>query len=215
MNTPVISIRNVIVQLVRGPLYQEDSDLWSRLLRDQDKVKLHFHMMGLDLVLDEDAGYAFLRNESGGDEDEDEETESEAESSLPRLMRRNALSFLPTVLLLELRERLLRHDQSADGTDHLYLDFQEIREFMQLYCDETGNEKKIEAKVRAAIARLSELSVLRSVTNRSDVIYRVEPILRAKLPVDQIEAIRDRLKAQLGRDDVADENQEQEEITEE
>lgn len=198
MNPSTITLRHVIVQLVRGPLYQEDSELWARLLRDLHHVEAHFHMMGLDLVLDEDAGYAFLRNESTDEEEEDSET-TEGVAPLPRLMRRTPLSFLPTVLLTELRERLLRHDQSTDGSDHLYLEFQDILEFMRPYCQETGNEQKIEKKVKAAVTRLAELSALRQVPNRNEVIYRVEPILRAKLPVDQIEAIRDRLKAQLGQ----------------
>lgn len=194
MNAPTISNRHVIVHLVRGPLYQEENQLWARLLREERVVRSHFHMMGLELVIDEDAGYAFLRNEQG-DESEPVDEDSATEAPLPSLMRRTPLSHLPTVMLLELRERLLRHDQAADGTDHLYLDFKEILEFMQPYCDETGNEKKVEGRIRSAISRLTELSVLRQVNNRSDVIYRVEPILRAKLPIDQIESIRDRLKS--------------------
>lgn len=201
MNPPVFTIRHVIVQLLRGPLYQEETELWARLLRELREVEAHFHRMGLDLVLDEDAGYAFLRNESSAEEEEEDAPAADGrEAALPRLMRRTPLSFLPTVLLTELRERLLWHDQSTDGTDHLYLEFREILDFMRAYCGETGNEQKVERKVRGAVTRLSELAVLRQVPNRNEVIYRVEPILRAKLPVDQIEAIRNRLKAHLGQE---------------
>jgi hypothetical protein len=202
MNPSTITLRHVIVQLIRGPLYQEETELWKRLLSNLQDVEAHFHMMGLELVLDEDAGYAFLRNESGDEEEEDAET-SEGIAPLPRLMRRTPLAFLPTVLLTELRERLLRHDQSTDGSDHLYLEFKDILEMMRPYCQETGNEQKIEKKVKAAVSRLADLSALRLVANRNEVIYRVEPILRAKLPIDQIEAIRDRLKAQLGQENTS------------
>jgi len=205
MSQAIYSLRHVLVQLVKGALYQEDAALWSLLLRERHRVESHFHLMGLDLVIDEDAGYAFLRNEGGEDEDEGREVEGEA--ALPRLMRRNPLSFLPTVLLVELRERLLRHDQSADGTDHLFLEFREILEFMAPYCGDTGNEKKVEKKVSAAISRLLDLSVLRQIPNRSEVIYRVEPILRAKLPVEQIEEIRERFKAHLDKDEEPEESE--------
>ena len=80
---------------------------------------------------------------------------------------------------------------------------------MRIYCGETGNEKKVETKISSAVKRLSDLSVLRQVPNRSEVIYRVEPILRAKLPVDQIEAIRERLKGQLGREENTDDEDEE------
>lgn len=201
MNTPGISIRHVIVQLIRGPIYQMDTDLWLRLMRDYHQVETHFHLMGLALVVDEDSGYAFLRNESGSEDEETEMIQAE-EAPLPRLMRRNPLSFLPTILLTELRERLLRHDQSNDGNEFLYLEFKHILEFMTPYCGETGNEKKIEKKVSSAVSKLIELSILRQVQNRSEAIYRVEPILRAKLPVDQIEAIRDRIKDYLGQENL-------------
>ena len=201
MNPSVITIRHVIVQLVRGPIYQEETESWTRLLRDRQQVESHFQLMGLDLVVDEDAGYAFLRNEDSNEEELPEGHEGEA--PLPRLMRRTPLSFLPTVLLTELRERLLRHDQSTDGTDYLYLEFKDILEFMRPYCGESGNEQKIEKKIKAAVSRLLELSALRYVSNRNEVIYRVEPILRAKLPVDQIEAIRNRLKAHLEQEDAS------------
>lgn len=208
--SPLITIRHVIVQLIRGPIYQEDTSIWTRLIRDYSEVDSHFQRMGLKLVLDEEAGYAFLKNETESEDDDGDASLNEA--PLPKLMRRNPLSFLPTVLMTELRERLLRHDQSTDGTDHLYLEFPEILEFMRPYCGEIGNEQKTEKKVRTAVSKLSELSVLRQVPNRSEVIYRVEPILRAKLPVDQIEGIRDRLKAHLGlHDEPASEESEESE----
>ncbi len=207
------TLRHVLVRLVSGPVYQEETDLWHRLLLERDEAARHYHRMGLDLVVDEDAGYAFLR-QGGGDETEDEAGDetppasagptASGEAPLPRLLRRTPLGFLQTVLLVELRERLLRHDQSADGSEHLYLEAAAISAFLAPYCGEGGNEQKVDRQVQAAIRRLTDLGILRAVANRGATIYRVEPILRAKLPVDRIEEIRKRLLAHAGASGEAD-----------
>jgi hypothetical protein len=50
---------------------------------------------------------------------------------------------------------------------------------------------------------------LRKLKNRTDDIYRVEPILRAKLPVEQIREIRNRLRAGLQEGDEIEQTEEE------
>lgn len=218
MNANLITLRHVLVRLISQPVYHEDKDLWTRLLRERTAVEQYFQQIGLELVLDEEGGYAFLRQGDDNDADDAESDDADptaADSApdghaapLPRLLRRSPLGFLPTVLMLELRERMLRHDESADGSVHLYLDAAAITDFMAPYCGEGGNEQKTERQIQAAIRRLMDLAVLRQMPNRGDTIYRVEPILRAKLPIDKIEEIRARLRNHI-RDGETDTTEEQ------
>lgn len=191
--TSRLTLRHVIVRLVAGPLYQEETDLWYRLRTEADAVCAHYRQMGLDVVIDEEAGYAFLRQV---DERDDGESEN-GEAPLPRLLRRTPLSYHQTLLMVLLRERLLQHDQSVDGESFLFYDTKQLLELLRPYFPESSNEKKVEERMARAISRLVELGVLRKLKNRSEDIFRVEPILRAKLPVEEIKEIRDRLKATL------------------
>ncbi len=190
-----ITARHVIVRLIGGPLYHSDTDLWRILRTETATVRDHFHRMGLEVAMDEEAGYAFLRQTE--ETEEAAETENN-EAPLPRLMRRTPLSYHQTLLLVLLRERLLQHDQSADGEEYLHLDHDQLLDLQRPYFPDAANEKKTEDRMGRTISRLVDLGVLRRLKNRSEDIYRVEPILRAKLPVERIREIRDRLSAHLG-----------------
>jgi hypothetical protein len=200
------TLRHVITRLVSGPLYQEETDLWFRLRTEAEAVRGHYHQMGLDVVIDEEGGFAFLRQAVEGDETDEGEN---GQAPLPRLLRRTPLSYHQTLLAVLLRERLLQHDQSGDGEAYLYFELKEIIDLLRPYFPDSSNEKKIEERMARTIARLVELGILRKLKNRTDDIYRVEPILRAKLPVEQIREIRNRLRAGLQEGDEIEQTEEE------
>jgi hypothetical protein len=204
---PRISLRHVVARLVAGPLYQEETDLWNRLLIEEENVRAHYRTMGLEVVVDPESGYAFLKQEEGADADGGDWQES-GEAPLPRLLRRTPLSYHQTLLLVLLRERLLQHEQSPDSEAFLYLDDEALMDLLRPYYGETHNEKKLNERAARVITRLVELGILRKLKNRSDSIYRVEPIIKAKLPAEQIKEVRDRLAgidAELNEEETEDE----------
>jgi hypothetical protein len=193
-----ITIRHVIAHLVAGPLYQEETELWNLLRIEEAHVRAHYAAMGIALVIDEEAGYAYLCQP---DETSDENSD---EAPMPRLLRRTPLGYHQSVLMLLLRERLFQHDQAPDGEVHLYLNAREIADMLRPFYADTTDEKKVDGGIQRAISRLEELGVLRRLPNRSDVIFRVEPILRTKLPATEIKALRDRLTASLSENTAED-----------
>src|SRR5277367_3011187 len=73
----------LVIALLKGVIYHESEEhLWNPLLKLQARVRDHIAVMGLELMLDEAEGYAFLRSR---DEGEDE--------TIPRLVARRPLSF--------------------------------------------------------------------------------------------------------------------------
>lgn len=189
---PRISLRHVIARLVTGPLYQDETELWNRLLTEEADVRAHYRNMGLDVVIDPDSGFAFLKQEETAPA-EDGDWQESTEAAMPRLLRRTPLSYHQTLLLILLRERLLQHEQSPDSEVYLYLDDDDLTDLLRPYFAETHNEKKLDDRVARVIGRLVDIGVLRKLKNRSEAIYRVEPILKAKLPAEQIKEVRDRL----------------------
>ena len=77
----------LLVVLLKGVVYR-DSDLqrWGQLLNLQARVRDYVAVIGLELILDEAEGFAFLRSRSA-------ETIEENGDSIPRLMARRQLSF--------------------------------------------------------------------------------------------------------------------------
>ena len=81
----------VLVALFRGVLYRDvNEEAWQYLLDLRPHVNEHSRLFGLDLVVDDAEGYAFLRHHSPG----------EGEPELPRLVRRSQLSFPVSLLLV-------------------------------------------------------------------------------------------------------------------
>jgi hypothetical protein len=178
--------------LATGPIYEGDSDYWRTLKGDFERIRAYFAEMGLTLVIDELGGYAYLRQAA---KDAEEGWTDDGFAPLPRILRRTPLSYHQTIFLVLLRERLLRHEQSTETDSPLYLDLTEITEMLRPYYPELNNEKKLYDAVLAIVRRFDALNLLASMKNRSEPIYRVEPIIKAKLPPELIEEIRQRLGA--------------------
>ena len=105
--------RRALLELVRGPYMScERSPLnWAALRADEAAIRSRLNDLYLELVLDADAEFAFVRAATGGD------------GSWPRAVRTKSLTFLDTVMLLTLRQLLIADEGSARviiGQDELY-----------------------------------------------------------------------------------------------
>ena len=99
-----------VVPLLKGVIYKEtDAGLWNALYSLQARVRDYVSVLGLELVLDEAEGYAFLRSRPElGDGVDDP-----AAARLPRLIVRRPLSFPVSLLLALLRKKLAELDRKS------------------------------------------------------------------------------------------------------
>ena len=190
---PAITYRHVIVRLLNGPIYQEDLDLWSRLGAEWDRIKSHFFDMGLEVARDDAAGYAFVR-QTEESEEELEDWEDVASAPLPRVLRRTRLSYHQTIFMVILREELMRFEQEQEEGDHLYRSAQDLREIMIPYYPEMHDEKKVHRQISGMITKFEEWGILKKVRDKDDGLYRVERIIKAKLPPDKLTEVRDQIR---------------------
>src|SRR5438445_13170038 len=92
---PAADLSVQLITLLKGVIYREgDERLWGALLNLQARVRDYMAVLGLDLVLDEAEGHAFLKSRT-------EPMADETTPPLPRLIARRPLSF-PVSLLLAL-----------------------------------------------------------------------------------------------------------------
>ena len=163
----------VIVPLLKGVLYQEgDAGQWDALLQLQARVRDYVTVMGLDLVLDEAEGYAFLRSRPNLDGD--------PENSLPRLVARRPLSFPVSLLLALLRKKLAEFD--AGGTDtRLVVAREEVAEMIRVFLPDGSNEAKLVDQVDTHLNKIVELGFLRRLKPQTGqpAMFEVRRILKA------------------------------------
>lgn len=144
----------LVIHLLKGVLYREsDGLLWSGLLELQPRVRDYMAVMGLELVLDEAEGYAFLRSRP-------DDGEEEGAARLPRLVARRPLSFPVSLLLALLRKKLAEFDASG-GETRLVLSREELVEMVRVFLPESSNEARLIDQIESHLNKIVDLGFLR------------------------------------------------------
>jgi hypothetical protein len=147
----------LIVSLLKGVIYQEaDGGLWNALYSLQARVRDYVAVLGLELVVDEAEGYAFLRSR----QQLIEGAEDSANAKLPRLIARRPLSFPVSLLLALLRKKLAEFD-AGGGDTRLVLSRDQIVEMIRVFLPEGSNEAKLMDQIEVHLNKIVELGFLR------------------------------------------------------
>ena len=189
----------LVIPLLKGVIYQEgDAGLWNLLLNLQARVRDYVAVLGLQLVLDEAEGYAFLRSRAEPDDD--------PAARLPRLVARRPLSFPVSLLLALLRKKLAEFDASG-GDTRLVLTRDEIVELIRVFLPESSNEARLIDQMETHLNKIVELGFLRRLKASAGTLvgqaatYEVRRILKAFVDAQWLADFDARLaayQAQLG-----------------
>ncbi|HIJ96918.1 MAG TPA: DUF4194 domain-containing protein [Desulfuromonadales bacterium] len=188
--TPQYDLSALVVPLLKGVIYQEtDAGLWNGLLSLQPRVRDYVAVLGLELVLDEAEGYAFLRSCT--------ETENNDAPKLPRLVARRPLSFPVSLLLALLRKKLAEFDASG-GDARLILSRDDIVELVRVFLPESSNEAKLIDQIESHLSKIVELGFLRRLKATSAhqmTTFEVRRILKAFVDAQWLAEFDTRLAA--------------------
>ncbi|MEW6279989.1 MAG: DUF4194 domain-containing protein [Candidatus Eremiobacterota bacterium] len=180
----------VVVPLMKGVIYQEsDPALWQGLMNLRGAVSDYVKVMGLELILDEAEGYAFLRSQPQEDAD------------TPRLIARRQLSYSVSLLLALLRRKLAELD-AAGGSTRLILSREEICDMVRLFLPEGSNEARRVDRVDSDLTRIAELGFVRRLKGQEHMI-EVRRILKAFVDAQWLSDFEQRLQAYRAHAEVA------------
>jgi uncharacterized protein DUF4194 len=147
-------LSTLAITLLKGVIYREgDERLWGSLLSLQARVRDYMAVLGLELVLDEAEGHAFLKSRP-------EPADDEAAPRLPRLVARRPLSFPVSLLLALLRKKLAEFD-AGGGDTRLVLSREDIVELVRVFLPDSSNEAKLIDQIETHINKVIDLGFLR------------------------------------------------------
>ena len=184
----------IVVPLLKGVLYRdEDVALWAALLKLQARVRDYVAVLALELVLDEAEGYAFLRSRTADDEDS---------PKLPRLVRRQPLSFQVSLLLALLRKKLAEFDASG-GETRLILSRDQVVELIRVFLPAGSNESRLNDQVETHLNKVIELGFVRRLKPQAsgagragqEAMFEVRRILKAFVDAQWLADFDQRLAA--------------------
>ena len=169
-------LSTLAITLLKGVVYRDANErLWASLLELQAHVRDYVAVLGLELVLDEAEGYAFVKSRSSHGAG----VENDAPAKLPRLVARRALSFPVSLLLALLRKRLAEWD-AGGGDTRLVLTREDIVELMRVFLAASTNEARLVDQIDAHVNKIIELGFLRRMkTTGGPPAFEVRRILKA------------------------------------
>ncbi len=162
------AVGTAIIALMRGVVYRESAeDVWGTLERRIAPVRDHFADIGIEVVVDQAEGYAYLRSAEPG----------EGEEPLPRLIRRRSLTYHLSLLLVLLRKRLVEFEtSSSDGK--LVLTRDQLADLVRVFVGGGADEARALDQIDRTVKQAAELGFLRELPGQPGH-WEVRRILKA------------------------------------
>lgn len=192
IDTARVDLGHLVIPLLKGVLYRSaDENRWLSLLRREGAVRDYVRVLGLEVIIDDAEGYAFLRTPPSADDDT-----APADGAVPRLMSRRRLTFGVSLLLALLRKRLAEAD--AQGGDRLVMTRGEIADLVAVFLPSSTNEAKVADRVERDIIKVVELGFLQPIGARTrrgeQPSYEVRRILKAFVDAQWMSEFAQRLE---------------------
>lgn len=169
-----LAIRKLLAHLKRGPFLsgRRQPQMWTALLAGEDHIRRHLNNEMLQLVVDYDQELAMVRQIV---------TEH---ADVPVLLRKQKLAFIDSVMLLQLRERVLA--ASLEG-EPAVVTREDVFEYTRPF-QKDADDVKFRKRCNAAVDRLVGASVLLPLRGSEDR-FEVSPILRMIFGAEEVEAV--------------------------
>ncbi len=179
------------VRLLQGVVYADEPRAWTMVLSAQSQLANYFARLGLLLVVDEGEGLAYLRQLA------DDEL-PEGYDGLPKLFRRTRLGYDETVLCVLLREQLRRFEEEDLHNERCVVEEEALFDRWRTLSPLQHDEVRARRELAAALGKLEELGFVRRLTDQSQA-WEIRRILKARLPVAELEALKARMLSAKGR----------------
>ena len=207
-----VAFSSVLIKLLQGFVVSDEKKYWESLLTYQEAIREYFSALGLQLHLNTDDGYAFLKqgrlaqSQAGmservveeGDAVEGEEKLSKEDSiaQMPTLVRRIPLSFEVSLLCVLLREALEQFDSKVNDNHRLVLHRIDIYDLLKLFYEEKTDETKQVKRFDALINRMVELGFLKELKGNQHS-FEVRRIIKAQFDAEKLVEIKARMMAEI------------------
>lgn len=185
--TPAFHPSNVVaVRLLQGAVYATDERAWELVRASEPDLAKFFARLGLLLVVDEADGLAYLRQMADGELPPGYE-------ALPKLFRRTRLGYGDTLLCVLLREELLRFEEERLG-ERCVVEAANVCDRWKPLAAPRADDVVARRELGGALERLAKLGFVARCGDEPET-WEVFRVLKARLPVAELELLKSRLLA--------------------
>lgn len=161
---------------MKGVVENNDT-VWSDILTYQTEIQDYISLMGLELILKKDEGFAFIKQRTNDD------------AKTVNLVSRRQYGFELSVMLVVLRQMLEDFDSNptlSQATDKYVTAF-EIKEETEMFLPSTYNKAKFEKELDNNIERIVDFGFLVAPkSNDGETRYKIHRIIKEKITLDDL-----------------------------
>ena len=181
-----------IIKLLKG-IVEKDDSVWNDVLDYQNEIQDYISVMGLELIVKKDEGFAFVKQMKLDDD------------KTMNMVSRRQYGFEVSVMLIVLRQILEVFD--SNPTESLssdkYVTAEEIKEETEFFLPSSYNRVKFENDLDSCIARIVGFGFLVEPKHNEGVKrYKIHRIIKEKITLDDLVEF----KKQLNGYDTANES---------
>lgn len=181
-----------VIKLLKGVVENNDV-VWNDLLTYQADIQNYISIMGVELIVKKDEGFAFIKQTILDDD------------KTINLVSRRQYGFEVSVMLVVLRHMLEDFDSNptlSQATDK-YVTAEEIKEETEMFLPASYNKVKFEKELDNNIDKIVDFGFLVAPKNKEgEKRYRIHRIIKEKVTLDDLLDF----KKQLNDYDTADES---------
>lgn len=184
------------VRLLQGVIEIEDGRVWSLLLSNTPSIEQYVARLGLQLVIDESEGLAYLKQFT-------EDTLPPGYEAIPKLFRSTRLSFGQSLLCVLLRDALRRFEEEGTRDDQCVVDESDLLDQWKGFFPAQTDEVRQQRDLQSTLRKLEDLGFVRRFVQEPPS-WEVRRILKARLTANELEHLQRQLQAVVGnRDEIS------------
>jgi hypothetical protein len=177
----------VIVKLLQGAIYDDNQKVWNDLLQHQFEVSQYFEKIAIELIIERQDGYAYIR-----------QIPIDEENNTIGLVRRMPLSYELSLLCVLLR--MLIDDFEVRNTDqhNLYISHKRLKEELEIFFKEQSHKVRMLKELDRYIEQAEGLGFLKIIDKdtkvKDEIQYEVRRIIKARITNDKLEEFKRKLQ---------------------
>ncbi|MGM9746625.1 MAG: DUF4194 domain-containing protein [Paludibacteraceae bacterium] len=164
---------------------EKGSPVWDDIINYQVEIQDYLAVIGLELILKKDEGFAFVKQIVFDDD------------TTLNLVSRRQLGFEVSIVVIVLRQILEDYDNNpveTQSTDRI-ITSNEIKDEVRLFLPQNYNKVKLEKDLDTYIQRVAELGFLKEVKrNNDEVRYKIRRIIKEKVTLEDLDAFKKKLE---------------------
>lgn len=174
-----------IVKLLKGTINKNDI-IWDDILNYQNEIQEYISKIGLELIVKENDGFAFLK-----------QFEIDNENNTIGIASRRQVGFETSIVLVILRQII--EEFESDPTDfsvtEKYITESELKEQIAFFLPEKFNKVKFLNDLKKYIENVEKLGYLKEAgSSLNEKKYKIHKIIKEKVTLDILNEFKENLK---------------------